>query len=394
MCRMKIPRLFSVRAAAAAALALVALVGCGLRGPFAFLVNGVPHQLTVVTVNEVYDPTSAPAGQSPWAPADPLPVAFFVETATVADDKIYTAAGGTDTAFRFDPAAAPGAQWQTLPNLSQSRVGAVAVAVSATVVVVSGTGPMGPIAELEQLDGSVPSPTAWVQVSLPFARTDMAAVAAEGKIYFFGGDDVNRTASADAWVYDPQQRTVAAIAPMSTPRVAPGAFVAGGRIHVVGGQAQNGLLLPSEDVFDIASTTMTAAPLPVPDTWFDPQTVVIGDDVLVMSSRTRNVFRSRNVDRFTISTNTWTNDPAIPTVLSGAALASNRGSGITAGGFDGSLSTRDVFVLDFAAPPLQWVGAFTMPTKRHGAFAAEINGKTYVIGGVQRKETTQSSSFF
>src|SRR5438270_2530841 len=95
---------------ATAFLLLATLLGCGLKGPFAFLITGVPHELDVRQNVEAYDGSNT---TTPWTAQDPIPVAQFPETAVLAADRIYVLAGGTAGGFRFDPSAAQGAQWQT-----------------------------------------------------------------------------------------------------------------------------------------------------------------------------------------------------------------------------------------------------------------------------------------
>jgi hypothetical protein len=379
----------------AALAAMAAAAGCNpfANGPIGKLLAGPEYEVKVRTENQVYDPSLGTGGASPWTSAASLPSARSVETGVLAEGKIYVVAGGTTDAIRFDPTAGTGGAWQALPPLSEPRAGAVAVACGATVVVVSGRGADGrPVAGLEQIDGSAATPTAWVQVALPFARADMAVVAEGGKVYLFGGIDKDDRASDEGWVYDPIAGTVTPAAGLGAARYGASAFAAAGKIHVIGGkESPGGAILASEDIYDIATDTLASAKRAVPDPWVVPQVTASGDFVVVSQPRSFGFGRTRAVDLYQVSTDTWSQVP-YPIQLDMVSFAPNGGRILGFGGFDGDLSKRSVYSLDLGART--WTEVYGMPTKRHAALSITIGGRTYVIGGVEREEKSQDAGSF
>lgn len=320
-----------------------------------------------------------------WDDADDLIGPKDVTTATVAGGKVYVFADGTQRAVRFDPAAARGSQWQALPDRPIQRFEAMAVAVSTTVVVVSGVDRRGdPIDKLEWLDGSSANPTAWNVVDLAFARSDMAVAVAGDKVYMFGGRDEAGDAVDSIAVFDAKTRQVTSLAEtLPFPRAEATAFFLDGKIHVFGGRGLGSSLpLASDEIFDVAAEAVVAT-LQTSKGRVEPQVVVVGRKALMIGSRTRSDGADR-VDIYDADLDRWLIGPDLPRGYDMPALATSGGRAFVAGGRDDERSRRDVYVFDFAAN--RWSDADPLPTPRHAAFAAEIGGRTYVIGGILREE--------
>jgi N-acetylneuraminic acid mutarotase len=117
----------------------------------------------------------------------------------------------------------------------------------------------------------VDHPMTWAPAAaLPDARNHLAGVALNGKIYAIGGHHAQAeqtTSQSELDVYDPatDQWTKVASLPLARGHINPSSFAAGGRIYVVGGQADGERFLSNVTVYDPATNEWTdLAPLPGP----------------------------------------------------------------------------------------------------------------------------------
>src|SRR5262249_11606085 len=122
--------------------------------------------------------------------------------------------------------------------------------------------------------GGIPVPTAsvydpatntWSALPpLPEARTDLAAAAANGRLYVIGGPTSDSTIAAPAGlptvcIFDPATRQGTTGDPMVTARSGLAAVALNGKIYALGGQ-NGGTSLKTVEVYDSQANAWAAAP--------------------------------------------------------------------------------------------------------------------------------------
>jgi N-acetylneuraminic acid mutarotase len=225
----------------------------------------------------------------------------------------------------------------------------------------------------------------------PFSADHMAAAAAGGMIYVFGGQGeggVNKPLNA-AWAYDPAADAWKALAPMPSGRTAAAAVEVGGRIHVIGGNTVGGLTVGTNDVYDPAANRWeTRAPMPTPRN--HPAAGAVGGKIYVIGGRLAapNIggFVASNTDvveEYDPAANTWRAMNKMPTPRSGHGYTTHQGRIYVAGGEarDSHMDAifRDVEVFDPSVN--DWYRLPPMPTARHGVNLAAYGNRLHAIGG-------------
>jgi hypothetical protein len=167
------------------------------------------------------------------------------------------------TAEVFDPSAAAGHRWSSLPALPVARgSGGAALGTDGKIYVVAGRGSASSPQPVAETDVFTPgSSTPWSQgVSLPDPRYASAAVAAgaDGRIYVVGGSTLDGQHSlVDA--YQPASGTWAVVTalPVGLSDLA-AAVTADGHFYAVGGDVENG---PLPGAVEALPTSQALAPV-------------------------------------------------------------------------------------------------------------------------------------
>ena len=226
---------------------------------------------------------------------------------------------------------------------------------------------------------------------VPFPGDHMAAAAAGGKIYVFGGQAEGGVKQPlnTAWEYDPAADNWRPLAPMPTARTAAAAIGVGGRIYVVGGNTAGGLTVSTNEVYDVAANRWESrAPMPTPRN--HPAAGAVSGKVYVIGGRLAapNIggFVSSNTDvveEYDPAANTWRALNKMPTPRSGHGFTTHQGRIYVAGGEvrDSHMDAifRDVEVFDPAID--DWYRLPPMPTARHGVNLAAYGNRLHAIGG-------------
>src|SRR3954464_8298234 len=129
-------------------------------------------------------------------------------------------------------AAAPGS-WHARSDMRQARAAHAVVSTGNAIYALAGTGPDGPVLEVERFDGH-----AWsAETRLPGNGLNAPAAAVLGnRIFLIGGfNTTTNVPSSDVLVYDVQRKAWSNAAPLPAPRGGHAAAVLDGKIHVVGG---------------------------------------------------------------------------------------------------------------------------------------------------------------
>jgi N-acetylneuraminic acid mutarotase len=217
--------------------------------------GGFPNWRAQASVT-VYDPAT-----DRWRDGVPLPAPRAEGVAAAVAGKIYVIGGrhragpaashfndhvDTTRAEVFDPQAG---RWSAIADAPTARNSAASAVIADRIYVVGGR------QALRQPDGSLrqvnvpllevyePKRDRWeTRAPMPEAQGGLAAVAVDGKLYVFGGEQwvPEPRVFATNWVYDPAADRWDRLPPLPTPRHGLGAAAVGRRIHVIGGGTQVG----------------------------------------------------------------------------------------------------------------------------------------------------------
>ena len=270
--------------------------------------------------------------------------------------------------------------------MRESRAAHAVVATRGAIYALAGTGPNGPVLDVERFDGRRWS----FETRLPGDGLNAPAAAElEGKIYLIGGfNTTTNVPSSDVLVYDIRRKAWSHAAPLPAPRGGHAAAVLNGRIHVVGGGNSQSTLADHSEYDPATNQWRELAPLPRSEG--SPALVTFANRLYAIGGRSgRSDFG--DVYIYDAATDQWTTGPSIdPRGTAGAVVYC--GSIHLLGGesqaTNGSLD--DVFRLD----PRQaaWTKLEPMPHARNFARAVLFKGGVYVVGGSPTAGTSHASA--
>lgn len=152
-----------------------------------------------------------------------------------------------------------------------------------------------------------------------------------------------------------------------------------GRVYVIGGEGQAGVLASVARYDASSGTWIGLSPKPTPVA--DVQAVKIGDKLYVPGGR-RSADQAditSAFERYDPRTESWEQLPALPAPRSGYALVTFEGKLYLFGGWDGAKYRNEVFEYDPGRET--WRELAPMPTARGFATAVSVEGTVYVLGG-------------
>src|SRR5689334_4799248 len=131
------------------------------------------------------------------------------------------------------PLAATAGTWTPQPDMRNARAAHAVVSTRNSLYSLAGTGPEGPVLEVERFDGHRWS----AETTLPGHGLNAPAAAVVGnRIYLIGGfNTTTNVPSSDVLVYDIKHKSWSNAAPLPAPRGGHAAAVLDGKIHVAGG---------------------------------------------------------------------------------------------------------------------------------------------------------------
>jgi N-acetylneuraminic acid mutarotase len=155
-----------------------------------------------------------------------------------------------------------------------------------------------------------------------------------------------------------------------------------GRIYAIGGESADGVtgVVERYDPKADGWTSLADKPIAVADA----TAALIGGEIYVPGGRTFSGSPTAIVEAYNPETDTWEARAPLPVALSAYALAALEGKLYLFGGWDGSAYVDTVYEYDPAQDV--WTARTPMPTARGFAGAAVADGKIFVIGGYDGQE--------
>jgi N-acetylneuraminic acid mutarotase len=283
-------------------------------------------------------------------------------------------------------AAGPSGRWNAEPDMLESRAAHAVVATRGAIYALAGTGPDGPVLDVERFDGrrwSVDSRLPGDGLIAP------AAAELDGKIYLVGGfSTTTNIPSSDVLVYDTRRKVWSNAAPLPAPRGGHAAAVLNGRIHVVGGGNSRSTIADHSEYDPATNQWRELAPLPRSEG--SPALVAFKGRLYAIGGRSgRSDFG--DVYIYDVATDRWTTGPSIePRGTAGAVVYCGAIHLFGGESQTTNSSLDDVFRLSLEQGT--WSKLAPMPHARNFARAVLFRGGIYVVGGSPTAGTSHASA--
>jgi len=167
------------------------------------------------------------------------------------------------------------------------------------------------------------------------------------------------------------------LASMNEPRGSMAVAIFDGKIIVIGGKSDSGVV-SSVEMYDPSSNIWSALD-EKPTAVYDVSATLIGEKIYVPGGVTQDRTLTKVLEVFNPRKNTWERAADLPVAISGYGLASYEGQVYLFGGSDGKEALDSVLRYDPITDT--WHQASPMPTARMYPSVLEDAGKIYVIGG-------------
>ncbi|OFW01459.1 MAG: hypothetical protein A3I61_14980 [Acidobacteria bacterium RIFCSPLOWO2_02_FULL_68_18] len=277
-----------------------------------------------------------------------------------------------------------GAGWSPTGSMPYERSETAAVALNEKIYVISGNSRgVEANAFTQEYD---PTTGGWRELALmPSVASHAGAAALNGRIYVVGGFVANVHAGAinRVFEYDPATDRWRAVAPLSAPRGASGVVALNGRLHAIGGRDMERRTVATHEVYDPAANTWgLAAPLPLARDHLGIA-VAMGRIHVVGGRTDATVDNTARHDVYDPERNTWSTAAPLPTARSAGVTFSLDGRIVYAGGECRDAAARTTFTEVEAYDPTtdRWTALPPLQPGRHAAAAAAIGSQAYLFGG-------------
>ena len=275
--------------------------------------------------------------------------------------------------------------WKFLPPTPTARTEVAAVNHQDKLYLIGGFTPDGVTGQVEVYD---PQSGGWSKAApLPRPLHHTTAVSAQGKIYVVGGfSSVTWTPVNTVYAYDASQNKWTQQASMPTERGALAAAVIDGQIYAVGGALKKLFGLRNSNAHEVynpeTDNWKTLAPIPTPR---DHLTLSTADGLLYAIGGRVNVNYNQNLnanEAYDPKTNQWKTLAPLPTARSGITSQTIKGKIYVFGGESGEGTFNENEAYD--PKTNQWTAMPPMPKSCHGLASAVVNGAIHLLNGGPR----------
>lgn len=274
--------------------------------------------------------------------------------------------------------AAPG-RWTAGAPMPTPRQEVAAAAFGGHLWVIGGFGPGGyPVASVERYD---PATDSWdTRPPLPMPVHHAAAAAVGDRLYVIGGYTGSRLSWTPVDVvleWTDARGTWEKRTPMPTARGALAAVALGGRIHALGGSADDPLR--AHEIYDPAANRWIVAN-PMPTARDHLAAVVFHERVWALGGRSGFFGRQyANVEVYDPATDSWRTGPPLPRGRGGLAAAAV-GDRLLVFGGESPFRIFEATEM-YETVGNRWIAKEPMPTPRHGIGAVTLGDRVYIAGG-------------
>ncbi len=219
---------------------------------------------------------------------------------------------------------------------------------------------------------------------MPTARTEVAAVAIDDKIYVVGGFDKDGRAVSVVEVFDTKNNSWASIAPMPLALHHVGAAAHEGKLYVVGGYKEGWIATNSLFIYD-----------PATGQWKKGKEMPTARGALTVQFIDHTLYAVGGADHIVFPVNEaydylsdrWETKASMPTPREHLASAVVNGKMYVIGGRQGSLSSNLDSNEVYDPSSNSWLTFEPMPTPRGGLSASVLNYTIFVFGGESNSGT-------
>jgi N-acetylneuraminic acid mutarotase len=278
----------------------------------------------------------------------------------------------------------PGGAWEAATRLPSAFAETTAAEIDCRLYIPGGldtkaTGGGSRIHDLDSLLVYEPMSDAYFnRAPMPEARNHPGVAALDGKLYVSGGY-LQVTGKSNLWSYDPKTDAWTVLADMPGSRAAHVMIGFAGKLWAIGG-----VILGQRDwtpmwVYDVATDSWSTDYPALPTQREHLTGVELGARFYIIGGR--YLSNLATVEIYDPEMNNWIKGPDRPTPASAMSATVFGGVIHTAGGEDiNELRTIGAHE-GFDTATLTWSKYADLPTRRHGTFGGEVEGRWYVMGG-------------
>jgi non-specific serine/threonine protein kinase len=275
------------------------------------------------------------------------------------------------------PVAPAGPRWTALAAAPTARQQVASAVDGGRIWVLGGLTGAGATRKVERYDPATGNWTA--EPDLPLALHHTTAAAYRGELVVAGGwvpRGANLSATVSKDVFALRGGRWVALPPLRHARAAAAAAVAGGRLIVVGGQA-NGRLVRQTEVFDGRRWREGAA---MPTAREHLAATSDGRSLYAVGGRDLSADRNTGaLERYEPEADRWTKLPSMPTPAGSLGAAVVRGHVVAVGGEGPNRVLGAVQSFDLKSG--KWSQLPEMRTPRHGTAVGTVGGTLYALDG-------------
>jgi len=226
------------------------------------------------------------------------------------------------------------------------------------------------------------------KADMPTARDGLFIGSVNGKIYAIGGEN-RGTFFSIVEEYDPVTDTWTKKADMPLAKRYGSASVVNGKIYAIGGENRSAFLSTVEEYDPVTDKWTKRTDMPTARIYLSTS-VVDGKIYAIGGASSWSAFLSI-VEEYDPVTDTWTKKADMPTPRAALSTGVVDGKVYVIGGTHQGNADHDYTGLptveEYDPVTDTWTRKADMPTARHTPAASVVNGKIYVIGGANRRNT-------